>query len=247
MARALRNVTCVGPKIASAGFHEPSLVFLTDTSTLLTDGSRAADFLGQGSCRFALVESRHPAPLAPLRIFRSRTVVGANAVMLLFATAAFGMPFVLTLYAQEVLGYSAVKFGLTSVVFPAMAAVGSIVGQSVVLRVGFRPVAAIGLALMGAGSMLLTQVSVGGSYSFWSLGIFALCLIVLHGLIVYGEPIVRDRADAKKPEAGPGPAIPEEDVQLVAEKAGVSEAEARKALEECGGEPAEAIIRLMSR
>jgi len=46
---------------------------------------------------------------------------------------------------------------------------------------------------------------------------------------------------------GHGPTIPEEDVQLVAEKAGVSEAEARKALEECGGEPAEAIIRLMSR
>ena len=64
---------------------------------------------------------------------------------------------------------------------------------------------------------------------------------------VVGEPIIRNRADAKKPEAGPGPAIPEEDVHLVAEKAGVSEAEARKALEECGGEPAEAIIRLMSR
>ena len=84
--------------------------------------------------------------------------------MLLFATVAFGMPFTLTLYAQQVLGYSAVKFGLTSVVFPAMAAVGSIVGQAVVLRVGFRPVAAAGLALMGAGSLLLTQVSVGGSY-----------------------------------------------------------------------------------
>jgi len=64
---------------------------------------------------------------------------------------------------------------------------------------------------------------------------------------VVGEPIVRDRADAKKLEAGQGPTIPEEDVQLVAEKAGVSEAEARKALEECGGEPAEAIIRLMSQ
>src|SRR4051794_15445333 len=58
VARALRNVSCVGPKAASAGFHEPSLVFMTDTSTLLTDGSGAADFLGQGSCRFALVESR---------------------------------------------------------------------------------------------------------------------------------------------------------------------------------------------
>src|SRR5213076_1704234 len=58
VARALRNVSCVGPKAASAGFHEPSLVFMTDTSTLVTDGSGAADFLGQGSCRFALVESR---------------------------------------------------------------------------------------------------------------------------------------------------------------------------------------------
>ncbi|WP_375782959.1 ArnT family glycosyltransferase [Bradyrhizobium sp. Pha-3] len=58
VARALRNVTCVGPKAAAAGFHEPSLVFMTDTSTLLTDGSGAADFLGQGSCRFALVEQR---------------------------------------------------------------------------------------------------------------------------------------------------------------------------------------------
>jgi 4-amino-4-deoxy-L-arabinose transferase-like glycosyltransferase len=58
IAHALRNVVCVGPKAAAAGFHEPSLVFMTDTSTLLTDGSRAADFLGQGSCRFALVEQR---------------------------------------------------------------------------------------------------------------------------------------------------------------------------------------------
>src|SRR5437016_12298290 len=63
---------------------------------------------------------------------------------------------------------------------------------------------------------------------------------------VVGEPIVRDRADAKKTEAGQGPAIPEEDVQLVAEKAGVPEAEARKAPEEWCGGPAEASIPLRS-
>jgi 4-amino-4-deoxy-L-arabinose transferase-like glycosyltransferase len=57
-ARALRNVVCVGPKAAAAGFQEPSLVFMTGTDTLLTDGSGAADFLSQGSCRFALVELR---------------------------------------------------------------------------------------------------------------------------------------------------------------------------------------------
>jgi predicted MFS family arabinose efflux permease len=84
--------------------------------------------------------------------------------MLVFGTLPFGLSFTLTLYAQQVLGYSAVKFGLTSLVFPAMAALGSILGQGLVLRVGFRAVAAAGMALMGAGALLLTQVSAGGSY-----------------------------------------------------------------------------------
>ena len=57
LARALRSVVCVGPKAAAAGYHEPSLVFMAGTSTLLTDGSGAADFLAQGSCRFALIEA----------------------------------------------------------------------------------------------------------------------------------------------------------------------------------------------
>jgi EmrB/QacA subfamily drug resistance transporter len=113
---------------------------------------------------FVLIESRHPAPLVPLRIFRSRTLVGANAVMLVFGALPYGFGFILTLYAQQVLGYSAVRFGLTSLVFPAMAAAGSILGQAIVLRVGFRPVAAVGMALMGGGSLLLTRASVGGSY-----------------------------------------------------------------------------------
>ena len=113
---------------------------------------------------FALVESRHPAPLVPLRFLRSRTLVGANLVMLVVGAVAVGMPFVLTLYAQQVLGYSAVKFGVGSVVLAAGAAVGAIVAQAAVLKAGFRPVAATGMALMGAGSLLLTQVSVSGSY-----------------------------------------------------------------------------------
>jgi EmrB/QacA subfamily drug resistance transporter len=113
---------------------------------------------------FALIESRHRAPLVPLRFLRSRTLVGANLVMLLNGSIAVGMPFVLTLYAQQVLGYSAVKFGLSSVVLAVAVTVGAIVAQAAVLQLGFRTVAATGMALMGAGSLLLTQVSVGGSY-----------------------------------------------------------------------------------
>jgi MFS family permease len=103
-------------------------------------------------------------PLVPLRFLRSRTLVGANAVMLLNGALAVGMPFVLTLYAQQVLGYSAVEFGVGSVVLAVAVTVGAIVAQAAVLKVGFRPVALTGMALMGAGSLLLTQVSVGGSY-----------------------------------------------------------------------------------
>jgi EmrB/QacA subfamily drug resistance transporter len=128
---------------------------------------------------FAVIESRHRAPLVPLRMLRSRTLVGANAVMLLFATVGFGMPFILTLYAQQVLGYTPLEFGVSFVVTPVAAAVGMIVAQAAVAKVGFRPVAAAGMSLLGAGSLLLTQVSVGGSY----LG------DIFIGLLVFGAGI----------------------------------------------------------
>jgi|Tabmets5t2r1_1033131.scaffolds.fasta_scaffold00311_8 EmrB/QacA subfamily drug resistance transporter len=113
---------------------------------------------------FAVIESRHRAPLLPLRILRSRTLVGANGVMLLFGTVGFGMPFVVTQYAQQVLGYSPLEFGASFVITPIAAAVGMSVAQAAIVRVGFRPVAATGMALLGAGSLLLTQASAGGSY-----------------------------------------------------------------------------------
>src|SRR4029077_15593311 len=81
---------------------------------------------------FALIESRHPAPLVPLRIFRSRTLAGADALTILIGAVAVGMPFVLTLYAQQVLGYSALKFGISSVVLAVGATAGAIADQAAV-------------------------------------------------------------------------------------------------------------------
>jgi EmrB/QacA subfamily drug resistance transporter len=146
--------------------------------------------LGAGSAillaSFAVIESRHPEPLVPLRFLRSRTLVGANLVMVLFGTVGFGMPFILTQYAQQVLGFSALEFGTGFVVTPVAAAVGMIVAQAAVQKVGFRPVAATGMALLGAGSLLLTQVSVGGSY----LG------DMIFGLLIFGAGIGPDFATA---------------------------------------------------
>jgi EmrB/QacA subfamily drug resistance transporter len=113
---------------------------------------------------FVGIETRAKAPLLPLRFLRRRTLVGANATMVLFSTVAFGMPFILTLYAQQVLGYSPVEFGLTSIVFPVGVTIFAIVGQGLVLKFGFRPIAAAGMALMAASCLYLSQVSVGGSY-----------------------------------------------------------------------------------
>src|SRR5580700_4017168 len=113
---------------------------------------------------FALIESRHRTPLVPLRIFRSRTLAAADALTVLLGTVAIGVPFVLTLYAQQVLGYSALKFGVSSVVLAAGVTAGAIAGQGAVVKAGFRPAAVTGMALTGGGSLVLTQVSVPGSY-----------------------------------------------------------------------------------
>jgi EmrB/QacA subfamily drug resistance transporter len=113
---------------------------------------------------FAMIERRSEFPLVPLRIFRSRTLVGGNLVLAALGMVAWGVSVTVSLYAQQVLGYSALEFGLGTTVMTVMAVIGSTAGQAIVTRIGFRSVAALGLVLTGAGCLLLTQVSVGGSY-----------------------------------------------------------------------------------
>jgi EmrB/QacA subfamily drug resistance transporter len=113
---------------------------------------------------FAAIESRSVAPLAPLHVFRSRSLVGGNLVLFALGTMAFAVPFILTQYAQEVLDWSPLHFGLASVVMPLTAVIGTSTAQALVTRGSIRRVAVVGLALTGLGSLLFTQVSVGGSY-----------------------------------------------------------------------------------
>lgn len=113
---------------------------------------------------FVLIESRHPAPLVPLRLFRIRALATADALTVLFGAVAVGMPFVLTLYAQQVLGYSAVKFGVSSVVLAVAVTIGAIGAQGLVGKAGFRPVAVTGAVLLAGGSVVLTQVTPTGGY-----------------------------------------------------------------------------------
>jgi EmrB/QacA subfamily drug resistance transporter len=113
---------------------------------------------------FLLIEARSPGPLVPLRIFRSRALVGGNLVLLTAGMSIDGMLLILTLYAQDVLGYSTVQFGLMTAVLTVMSVIAAYAAQAVVTRTGFRRVGATGMALVAGGCLLLTQVSVHGSY-----------------------------------------------------------------------------------
>jgi EmrB/QacA subfamily drug resistance transporter len=124
---------------------------------------------------FVLVEKRSAAPLVPLRIFRSRAVVGGNLIGMTWGLGAFGLNFVYTQYAQLALGTSAIRYGLMSSVLAAAAVCGSIVGQNLVTRVGPRLVAAGSLVLAGIGSTVMSLLTVSSGYfevAFWGLTIF---------------------------------------------------------------------------
>ena len=114
---------------------------------------------------FLVVESRSARPLVPLRIFRSRTLVGGNLVIVTAAVGAYGQGLLTSLYAQEVLGYTPAQFGLMTAVVPVTAVLASVLSQRLVTRHGFGIVAAVSMTAMAVGCGLLTQLSASGSFA----------------------------------------------------------------------------------
>jgi EmrB/QacA subfamily drug resistance transporter len=117
---------------------------------------------------FVVIELRSEAPLLPLRIFRLRTLTGSNIGGLLMGGAVFSQFFLLTLYMQQVLHYSALQTGVAYVALTLAVIVFANVSQAVALRVGVRPVLPAGLLLAAAGLVLYAQLPVDGHY-FWDL------------------------------------------------------------------------------
>jgi EmrB/QacA subfamily drug resistance transporter len=115
---------------------------------------------------FLVIESRAKDPLMPFRIFRVSTVAGANVAGLLLGVVVFANFFILTLYVQNVLGWSALKTGLTFVATAGTAIVWAGVAQALVTRIGPKTVMAIGFVAMIAGMLWYTQIPVHASY--WS-------------------------------------------------------------------------------
>jgi EmrB/QacA subfamily drug resistance transporter len=117
---------------------------------------------------FVVIELRSRSPLLPLRIFRLRTLTAANVTMLIVGAVTFSEFFLLTLYVQDVLGYSAVQSGVAFAAFALAVVVFSNVAQLVVGRIGVRPTLAAGLLASALSVAWLTRVPVDGHY-FWDL------------------------------------------------------------------------------
>jgi fucose permease len=117
---------------------------------------------------FVGIERRSRSPLLPLRLFRLRTLAAANVTMAIVAAVAFSEFFLLTLYLQDVLHYSAVRSGVAFTGFALTVVVISNVAQMVVGRLGVRPTLTLGLLVSAVSVALLTRLPVDGHY-FWDL------------------------------------------------------------------------------
>ena len=161
------------------GFDFPGATTITASLALLVYGISKAPDVGWGSGRtigflaaaavlfvlFLAIEARTESPMVPFGIFRVRTVTGANVAGFLLGAVVFSNFFLLTLYVQQVLHYSALKAGLTF-----LATAGTVIpvagaSQALVTKLGVRPVLTIGLALMTGGMVWYSQIPVHGHFA----------------------------------------------------------------------------------
>jgi len=117
---------------------------------------------------FVVIELRSPAPILPLRIFRLRTLSGSNVLSLLSGASVFAQFFLLTLYMQQVLHYSALQTGAAYLTFTLAIILMAGISQNVVTRSGPKPVSAVGMLMATVGLLLYTQLPVHGHY-FWNI------------------------------------------------------------------------------
>jgi EmrB/QacA subfamily drug resistance transporter len=163
---SVRSYDAIGAVLVTAGLS--SLVF---GITQATDwGWLSGQTIGVFALALALLagfvgwEQRQQEPLMRFGLLRVRTVLGANVAGFILGTATFSMFLMLTLYMQQVLGYSAMKTGVAYLAVAGTAILWSGVAAQLVTRIGVKPVLAAGMTALTAGLVYFTQVSVGGSY-----------------------------------------------------------------------------------
>jgi len=119
---------------------------------------------------FVAIELRSSKPLVPFSIFRIRTLTGANVVGLLVGASLFSMFFFISLYMQQVLGYSAIKAGLSYFPLALTIMLSAAVASQLVTKLGYKPVLATGMLFIVAGLLWFSRVSVDGGFTVDILG-----------------------------------------------------------------------------
>jgi EmrB/QacA subfamily drug resistance transporter len=113
---------------------------------------------------FVVWELRHSEPLMRIGILRIKTVTGANVAGFILGTATFSLFLMLTLYMQQVLGYSPIQTGVAYLAVAGTAIFTSALAAQLVNRIGVKTVLMIGMTSLTAGLVYFTQTSVHGSY-----------------------------------------------------------------------------------
>jgi len=149
---------------------------------------------------FVWWENHAAEPLMRFGILRTKTVLGANVSGFILGTVLFAMFLMLTLYMQQVLGYSAMKTGVAYLAVAGTSIIWANVAAALVNKVGVRPLIASGMAILTVGLLTFTQISVDGSYVANLLPGF---LIIAVGMALCFVPIsIAALAGVNQAEAG---------------------------------------------
>ena len=162
----VKSFDALGAVLVTGGLV--SLVYaITQSGTYGWGSARTTGVIAAGVAllaAFGLWERRHPEPLMRFGILRTKTVAGANVGGLILGTATFSLFLMLTLYMQQVLGYSPMKTGVAYLAVAGSAILWSGVAAQLVNRVGVKRVLVTGMVALTAGLVYFTQVSVHGTY-----------------------------------------------------------------------------------
>ncbi|MBA2350177.1 MAG: MFS transporter, partial [Solirubrobacterales bacterium] len=166
--------------------------------------ARTLGLLGGGAvllAAFTYIESRlAEAPLMPLRIFASRALTGANVVILFMGSAAFAMWYFVSLYLQEVLGFSPIEAGLAFLPMTLAVVVSSQLASRAVSRFGPGPVLVGGMSSIALGMLLFSGVSANGS---WAADVLVPSLFASAGIGFSFVPVtIAATAGVSGPEQG---------------------------------------------
>ena len=163
---SVKSFDALGGVLVTAGLS--SLVYAITQAA--TDGWTSAKVVSFFAAAAALLvgfvgwELRHSEPLMRIGILRIKTVSGANVAGFILGTATFSLFLMLTLYMQQVLGYSPMRTGVAYLAVAGTAIFTSAIAAQLVTRIGVKPALLVGMVSLTAGLLYFTQVSVHGSY-----------------------------------------------------------------------------------